>query len=391
MRFEFATATRIIFGAGTLREVGPLARELAPLARELAPRALVVTGANAKRADPLLALLRQHKAGSIAFPVPGEPELETVRRGVALARRENCCGVIAIGGGSALDAGKAIAAMLANPGELLDYLEVIGRGQALPKPSVPFIAIPTTAGTGSEVTRNAVLSSPEHRVKVSLRSPLMLPRVAVVDPELTYDLPPAITASTGLDALTQLIEPYVCSRANPMTDVLCVEGIRRVARSLRAAFAEGRNAAARADMAVASLFGGLALANAGLGAVHGLAGPIGGQFPAPHGAVCAALLPQVMETNLRVLRQRQPGADTLRRYEEVARLLTGSATATAEAGVEWVRKLVADLQIPRLGHYGLKREHTVGLVEKAAQSSSMKANPIALTPDELAGVLERAL
>jgi alcohol dehydrogenase class IV len=176
-----------------------------------------------------------------------------------------------------------------------------------------------------------------------------------------------------------------------MTDVLCVEGIRRVARSLRAAFAEGRNAAARADMAVASLFGGLALANAGLGAVHGLAGPIGGQFPAPHGAVCAALLPQVMETNLRVLRQRQPGADTLRRYEEVARLLTGSATATAEAGVEWVRKLVADLQIPRLGHYGLKREHTVGLVEKAAQSSSMKANPIALTPDELAGVLERAL
>ena len=170
--------------------------------------------------------------------------------------------------------------MLANGGELLDYVEIIGRGQALTKPSVPFIAIPTTAGTGSEVTRNAVLASPEHKVKVSLRSPLMLARVAVVDPELTYDLPPALTASTGLDALTQLIEPYVCSRANPMTDGLCVEGIRRAARSLRVAFGDGQNKSAREDMAVASLFGGLALANAGLGAVHGFAGPIGGMFSA---------------------------------------------------------------------------------------------------------------
>jgi alcohol dehydrogenase class IV len=384
MRFEFATATRIIFGAGVLREVGPLARELAP-------RALVVTGANPRRAEPLLAVLRQHGVDAAAFPVPGEPEIETVQRGVALARQENCGLVISFGGGSALDAGKAIAAMLANTGELLDYLEVIGRGKALAKPSAPFIAIPTTAGTGSEVTRNAVLASPEHRVKVSLRSPFMLARVAVVDPELTYDLPPAVTASTGLDALTQLIEPYVSSRANPMTDALCVEGIRRAARSLRSAYADGRSAAARLDMAVASLFGGLALANAGLGAVHGFAGPIGGQFPAPHGGVCAALLPHVMEANLRALRQREPAAPTLPRYGEVARLVTGNANATAEAGVDWVRKLVADLKVPSLGHYGLKRAHTSGLVEKAAQASSMKANPITLTPDELAGILERAL
>jgi alcohol dehydrogenase class IV len=384
MRFEFATATRVIFGPGVLREVGPLARGFAP-------RALAVTGANPRRAEPLLSLLREHGVGAITFPVPGEPEIETVRQGVALARQEDCGLVISFGGGSALDAGKAIAAMLANTGELLDYLEVIGRGKALAKPSAPFIAIPTTAGTGSEVTRNAVLASPEHGVKVSLRSPIMLPRVAVIDPELTYDLPPAITASTGLDALTQLIEPYVCSRANPMTDALCVEGIRRAARSLRAAFADGRNAAARADMAVASLFGGLALANAGLGAVHGFAGPIGGQFPAPHGAVCATLLPHVMEANLRALRQRQPAAETLRRYEEVARLVTGNASATADAGVEWVRELVADLGIPSLGHYGLKREHIAALVEKASHASSMKANPIPLTPDELGGVLERAL
>jgi len=384
MRFEFATATRVIFGPGTLREVGPIAREFGP-------RALVVTGSDPRRAEPLLALLGEHGLGRITWSVRGEPEVETVRQGVALAKREKCSLVIAIGGGSALDAGKAIAAMLANPGELLDYLEVIGRGKALTQPSTPFIAIPTTAGTGSEVTRNAVLASPQHRVKVSLRSPLMLPKVAVVDPELTYELPPATTASTGLDALTQLIEPYVCSRANPMTDALCVEGIRRAARSLRTTVENGRSAAARTDMAVASMFGGLALANAGLGAAHGFAGPIGGAFPAPHGAVCAALLPHVMEANLRALRQRQPAAGTLRRYEDVARLLTDDVGATAEAGIEWVRKAVADLKIPSLGHYGLKREHTAELVEKASHASSMKANPIVLTPDELAGILERAL
>ena len=383
MRFEFATAARVIFGPGVLRAVGPLARGFAP-------RALVVTGANPRRAEPLLSLLREHEVDAVAYPVTGEPEIETVQQGVALAREEKCGLVISFGGGSAVDAGKAIAGMLANTGEVLDYLEVIGRGQALAKPAAPFIAIPTTAGTGSEVTRNAVLASPEHRVKVSLRSPFLLPRVAVVDPELTYDLPPALTASTGLDALTQLIEPYVSSRANPMTDALCVEGIRCAARSLRAAFAAGRNAGARADMALASLFGGLALANAGLGAVHGFAGPIGGQFPAPHGAVCAALLPHVMEANLRALRQRQPTADTLRRYEDVARLITGSPAATAEWGVEWVRRLITDLGIPSLGHYGLRREHTAELIEKASHASSMKANPIALTTDELAGVLDRA-
>ena len=384
MRFEFATAARVIFGPGVLREVGPLARGFGP-------RALVVTGANPQRAGSVLSLLREHGVGVVTFPVTGEPEIETVQEGVMLARQEHCSMVISFGGGSVLDAGKAIAAMLANTGELLDYLEVIGRGKALTEPVAPFIAIPTTAGTGSEVTRNAVLASPVHGVKVSLRSPLMLPRVAVIDPELTYDLPPAVTASTGLDALTQLIEPYTCSRPNPMTDAVCVEGIRRAARSLRVVFADGSNTDARADMAAASLFGGLALANAGLGAAHGFAGPIGGQFPAPHGAVCAALLPHVMAANLRALRQRQPASDSLRRYEEVARLVTGSEAATPEAGVEWVRKLVADLGIPGLGHYGLKREHTAELVGKASQASSMKANPIVLTADELAGILERAL
>jgi alcohol dehydrogenase class IV len=338
-----------------------------------------------------VSLLREQGLGAILFSVPGEPEVETVRRGVALARQEQCDLVISFGGGSALDAGKAIAAMLTNEGELLDYLEVIGRGKAVGRASAPFIAIPTTAGTGSEVTRNAVLASPEHRVKVSLRSPLLLPRIALVDPELTHDLPPSITASTGLDALTQLIEPYVCSRPNPMTDALCVEGMRRAGRSLRAAFQNGRHAAAREDMAVASLFGGLALANAGLGAVHGFAGPVGGMFPAPHGAVCAALLPHVMEMNLRALRERQPASEPLPRYEEVARVVTGRASAAAEDGVAWVRELVKDLQIPALGTYGIREEHVAELVEKAGKASSMKANPIVLTRGELVETLKRAL
>ena len=271
MKFEFATATKIIFGAGALREAGAAATAFGQ-------RALVVTGRNAKRAGPLLKILHEAGLNAATFSVAGEPELSTISQGAALANKEKCDLVIGFGGGSALDAAKAIAAMLANDGALLDYVEIIGRGQALTRPSAPFIAIPTTAGTGSEVTRNAVLSSPEHKLKVSLRSPFMLARVAIVDPELTYDLPPALTASTGLDALTQLIEPFVCSRANPMTDGLCVEGIRRAGRSLRAAFTDGKNKSAREDMAVASLFGGLALANAGLGAVHGFAGPIGGMF-----------------------------------------------------------------------------------------------------------------
>src|ERR1017187_3311404 len=384
MRFEFATAARIILGAGTLREVGPLAREFGP-------RSLVVTGADTHRAEPLLAVLREHSLGSSIFSVRGEPELETVRQGVALAKQENCSAVIAFGGGSALDAGKAIAAMLANTGELLDYLEVIGRGEALTMPSAPFIAIPTTAGTGSEVTRNAVLASPQHRVKVSLRSPLMLAKVAVVDPELTYDLPPAVTASTGLDALTQLIEPYVSSRANPMTDALCVEGIRRAARSLSVAFSKGQDKDAREDMAVASLFGGLALANAGLGAVHGFAGPIGGSFSAPHGAICAALLPHVMAMNLRALRRRDPHGAALFRYEEAAWWLTGDSKAKADDGVKWVRALVTDLKVPRLGSFGIQPTHIADLVIKAAKASSMKTNPIVLTPEELTETLRVAL
>lgn len=384
MQFEFATAGRILLGAGVSKQTGGLAKGFGR-------RALVITGRNPTRMGDLLDQLRQQGLSLITLEVAGEPDLATIERGVGAARDAKCEMVIAIGGGSVIDSGKAIAAMLTNPGELLDYLEVIGGGNALANPSLPVLAIPTTAGTGAEVTRNAVLFSPAHRVKVSLRSPTMLPWVALVDPELAMGLPPALTASTGLDALTQVIEPYVCARPNPITDALCEEGIRRAARSLPIAFRQGEEAAAREDMAVASLFGGLALANAGLGAVHGFAGPIGGMFPSPHGAICAALLPTVTAMNLRAIRERQPGADTLRRYDLVARWLTGRASALADDGVTWLRELTSELAIPGLGTYGITKNDFGGIADKAAAASSMKANPIVLTRDELMEILERAL
>ena len=382
--FEFATAGRIVFGPGRARELGALAMGLGR-------RALIVTGRDQARANVVLGGLEAAGIQVGFYSVPGEPDLTTIAQGVAQAKQSVCDLVISIGGGSAIDAGKAIAAMLTNPGELLDYLEVIGRAKALSVPPAPFIALPTTAGTGSEVTRNAVLASPAHRVKVSLRSPRMLPRLALVDPELTYGLPPAATASTGLDALTQLIEPFVCSRANPMTDALCLEALPRAARSLRQCVQAGDHPAARQDMCLASLCGGLALANAGLGAVHGFAGPIGGRFAAAHGAVCAALLPHVMEVNVRALRQRQPASEILTRYETVARLLTGNPAASIDEGVTWVRHLAEDLEIRPLRQYGIDADSIGELVDHAAKASSMKANPIALTHEELCEILQLAL
>ena len=273
MRFEFATASRIVFGPGTVKEAGPAARDLGQ-------RALIITGRSPERAVALMSTLAASGLSTVTFSASGEPTTAMMREGVRLAAAEACDVVIGFGGGSAIDAAKAIATLVANGGDPLDYMEGIGAGKPLTKPALPIIAIPTTAGTGAEVTRNAVVASPEHRVKASLRSPFMLPRLALVDPELTYSLPPEVTAGTGLDALTQLIEPFTSHRANPMTDAFCREGLTRAARSLRRAYAHGDDTAAREDMALASLFGGLALANAGLGAAHGFAAPICGMFPA---------------------------------------------------------------------------------------------------------------
>lgn len=384
MRFEFATATRILFGPGVLTEV-------APAAKAVGMRALVVTGGDPGRAAPLTEQLKAHGCGAVLFGGAGEPTLERVRAGASQARESGCDLVIGVGGGSVLDTGKAIAALLTNGGDPLDYLEVIGAGRALTRPSAPYIAIPTTAGTGAEVTRNAVLASPQHRLKASLRSDFMYPRLAAVDPLLTHSLPPAITAATGLDALTQLVEPFVSVSANPLTDGFCRDGMRRVARSLRRACENGADAAAREDMALASLLGGLALANARLGAVHGCAAVLGGRFPAPHGAVCARLIPFIMAVNVGALATRAGDAGGLWRYEEAARLLTGRAEATIADGIRWVHALIADLDIPSLGRYGVTVADIPGVAAEAQRASSMKGNPIQLTDEELVEALRQAI
>jgi alcohol dehydrogenase class IV len=372
--FEFATAGRIIFGAGAFAQ-------LDQIAAGHGKRPFIVTG---KRGVINL-------AARAMFSVAGEPTIALVREGANAFREAGCDLVIAIGGGSAIDAGKAIAAAAANKGDLLDYLEVIGKGQPLDSVPYPFIAVPTTAGTGSEVTRNSVLGSPEHGVKVSLRSPLMLPRVAIVDPDLARCLPPALTATTGLDALTQLIEPFVCTRANPMTDNFCLDGIRHASTSLLRAFTSGEDREARTGMAWASLLGGLALANAGLGVVHGFAAPIGGMFHAPHGAVCAAILPSGMRANIEALREDHPQSPALERYRVIACILTGDPDAIPEDAAKWVESLARQLAIPSLAAYGIATRDIPALVEKAARASSMKANPVVLTPARLTQVIENSL
>ncbi len=383
MRFEFATANRILFGAG-------VAGEVAGETRRLGSRVMLVWGLPQARADSLAAQLEAAGLAVDRLEVSGEPTVELVRHGAAAARSHGAQAVIGFGGGSAIDAAKAVAALAANEGDPLDYLEVIGQGRPLERTPLPFIAVPSTAGTGAEVTRNAVLASPEHKVKASLRSPLMLARLAVVDPELTLDLPPAITASTGMDALTQLIEPYVSIRANPFTDLFCLEGIRRAARSLVRACRDGSDREARTDMALASLLSGLALANAGLGAVHGFAAPIGGMFDAPHGAVCAALLAPVMQANIAALRARDPQSEALIRYRKIAQLLTGEESAEPEDGAAWVERLTAELRIPPLAAWGVRESDLNSVAEKAARASSMKGNPVVLSAKELREILLRA-
>jgi alcohol dehydrogenase class IV len=391
---ELAAPVRLVFGAGVAARAGTLARELGG-------HALLVTGRGGARAGAVTAALDAAGVRATLFTVAGEPTVDDARAGTAAARAAGCDLVIGLGGGSALDAAKAIAALLGNGGDPLDYLEVVGRGQPLTRASIPLIAIPTTAGTGSEVTKNAVLASPAHGVKASLRSPLMLPRMALVDPELLMGLPAAVLASSGIDALSQLIEPFISTRATPLTDELAREGIRLSAGALRRAHAAARVGselapADREALARASLFGGLCLANAGLGAVHGFAAPLGGMFSAPHGAVCAALLPAVLRVNARALAARDDATPALAtpalvRLREVAALVTGRADATIDDGIAWIADLRAALEIPGLAHHGLTPARIPELVAKARAASSMKSNPLVLTDEELTEIATLSL
>jgi Alcohol dehydrogenase, class IV len=375
--FELAAPGRIVFGAGVAAQAGPALRALGT------KRVLLVTGRSAQRSDAFRAGL---KLPTVTHAIPSEPTMAMVNEGRALAISERCDAVVAFGGGSAIDAGKAIAALAGNPGDLLDYMEIVGKAQPLPRPGLPCIAIPTTAGTGAEVTKNSVLASPEAKVKASLRSPYLLPVLALVDPDLLDGIPRAILAPTGLDALSHLLESFVSIRANAFSLALAREGMARIARSLRPAFDQGLTAERREDLAVASLFGGLCLANSGLGAVHGFAAPLGGMWKAMHGAVCAALLPAVMRANIAALAERAPQSPILSRYRELNGLLARGGDAVA-----WTADLTATLGIPKLSALGVRPDDVPLLVEKAKAASSMRGNPIVLTDEELTTIARESL
>ena len=384
MKFEFTTVDRIIFGAGKVNEI----LSVIPTCNQ---NICVVAGKNLIRAEPVTKQLEREKIDFVTIQVDTEPTVENVNTGANSAREAGCGCVVGIGGGSVLDTGKVIAALLTNKGEIFEYLEVIGKGNKLVNPSVSYIAIPTTAGTGAEVTRNAVLTSLEHKVKVSMRSPFMLPFCAIIDPLLTLSMPKDVTAYTGLDAMTQLIEAYVSNKANPLTDSLCREGLKLVARSLSEVYINGNNKRAREDMACASLFGGLGLDNSKLGAVHGFAGPLGGNIHAPHGSICGCLLPFVMEANIKALKSKQKSDIALFKYNEIAKILTRNGDADLFDCIVFVQKLCDFFCIPNLAELGLNKNKINTIVEQAQRASSMKGNPILLPYEELQNILTSAL
>ncbi len=384
MRFEFATADRIIFGLGA-------ATELPGIVASYGCHAFVMTGAGTNRSETLIDVIRNACTAIFRFEVHGEPTVAVVQQAVRVARDNRCDVVVGIGGGSVLDSAKAVAAMLTNPGEIEDYLEIVGAGKSIAIPSAPCIAVPTTAGTGSEVTRNSVLGVPDRKVKVSMRSPLMLPRVALIDPQLTVSLPPEITASTGMDAMTQLLEAFVCKRANPMTDAVCREGLHRCGRSMMRACRNPRDLFAREDLSLAALFSGIALANAGLGAVHGLAGPLGGTIHAPHGVICARLLPFVCRANIHALGEQSGAGAVLTRYDQAAGMLMGDPDARCDALIDWFGELCDTLSIPRLSEYGLNESTLSEIIQAAQNASSMKTNPAVLSNDVLMNILRQSL
>jgi alcohol dehydrogenase class IV/quinol monooxygenase YgiN len=346
-------------------------------------------------------------AGETSYSVAGEPTVEDVLAATAIAKTAGCDGVLAVGGGSAIDLGKVVAAMVTNDGDIYDYIEVIGKGQAIQKLPVPLIAVPTTSGTGSEATKNAVLKSIKFQRKASVRHDSMIADIAIIDPMLTLTCPPDVTAHVGLDTLCQVIEPYVSNAANPIVDAIAKEGILRAARSLRDVVADGSNIEAREDLAIASLMGGISLANAKLGAVHGFAGVLGGMYDdAPHGAICAALLPHVFQKNCERLSaitasispESEPSTQQLdakirlQRFEEVSRMITGNAAASYMDGVAWLYALVRDLQVPPLSQLcrGMKVEDVDSIVQNTAAASSTKGNPIVLSNEDLRDILTTA-
>ncbi|HEX2971422.1 MAG TPA: iron-containing alcohol dehydrogenase [Tepidisphaeraceae bacterium] len=391
-KFEFYNVGRIVFGRGQAARIGELAKQFGAAA--LLVYNTTEPGAGGET-DRVADALRKAGMRVVFLRQRGEPWVGVVDAAVETARRGGCDVVIGLGGGSAIDTAKATAGLLSNGGSALDYMEVVGKGQKITRPAAPWIAMPTTAGTGAEATRNAVVGYPEKQFKASIRSEYLLARVAVVDAELGVNVPPEVTASSGMDALCQLIESYTSNNANAMSDALAIQGIPLAARALRRVYADGRDLDAREDMAMAALLSGITLANAGLGAVHGFASPLGASFPVPHGAACAALLPHVIAANIQAMRAESARHVGLARYAVIGRALAGQSDLENDAAIEmcaqFTASLARDLKIPALGQFGLGVGDIPGMVALARKSSSMRYNPVTLSETTLSDILRKAI
>ena len=391
--FSIARLPRIEFGAGAVKK-------LPALAARYGTRLLLVTGARSflasPHAAPMFAGLRERGCHWETVQVAGEPSPETVDEAVRAWRGAGIATVIGVGGGSVLDAAKAIAGLLVPGNSVIEHLEGVGPEKPYRGPPTPFIAVPTTAGTGSEATRNAVLSrlGPDG-FKKSFRDDALVAEVAIVDPDLLAGCPPALIAANGMDAFTQLLESYVSTRANPFTDALALSGLR-AARDGLLAWHEGGAAAheARSRMAYASLVSGVCLAQTGLGSVHGLASPLGAFFPIAHGVVCGTLVGAATRINVEVMEARDPGNPALAKYAEVGRLLTGSGDATAAEDrrnlVRLLERWTERLSLPPLSSLGVAASDVKRIVANS-RGSSMKTNPIVLTDEEIGQVVTARL
>ena len=375
MAYTFLQPSEILFGHDQ-------SAKTLDVARRFGSRIFLVTGGRSFEALAVAKLL----FGLPRWSVSGEPDVASVDEAVRQCREAGADVVVAVGGGSALDAAKAVAGMVPQDGSVRDYLEQVG-DRKLTKPPLPFVAVPTTAGSGSEATKNAVIRVPDLQVKRSLRHDLLIPRVAIVDPDLSAAAPRPVAASAGLDAFTHLLEGYVSSGATPMTDALALPGIRKAAGGLRT-LAEGKPTAdSQEAMALASLWGGIVLANAGLGAVHGLVAPLGGRCSIPHGIGCACLLVETMKANVAALRARAPRSAALERYEKVARRLSFETPEKLADGLASLRRL---LGVGSLASYGVTKDDVAPIV-KASRGGSMKYNPIELTDAELEGIVTASM
>jgi alcohol dehydrogenase len=393
--FAIGRLPRIVFGAGKFRE-------LPAIVAAHGRRALLVTGNKSLRASANWPLLVDGLKRSLvefeSMAVEGEPSPALIDNAVGEFRAKGMDVVVGIGGGSALDAAKAIAGLLRPGNSVLDHLEGVGRDVPYRGPATPLIAVPTTAGTGSEATKNAVLSvTGESGYKKSFRDDALVAQVALVDPELLATCPPDIIAANGMDAFTQLLESYVSLNANPFTDALAWSGMQAVRDGFFAAYGGGNSEGARMGrerMAYGSLLSGITLAQVGLGSVHGLASPLGAFFPVPHGVVCGTLVATATEVNIRALVARAPDSPALAKYAAVGRMLCRDESLTdAESHrclVEQLHAWTGKLGLRRLGNYGVK-DSDVGRIVANARGSSMKTNPLVLSDAEIAEVVRARL